>query len=238
MIPIFLASVDAHAEDTRLEVPAAARRLTIGRYNVLLGVEGGLEEGAGGGSPEFVLPTRVGVTRDLEIFAGPVIQTHDPIAHDPALGVLYRLVRGRVEVGGTAYGDLSVFGKDKQATIGVGLPLRIHAGDRVAVDTGAIALIEVLPDTAVGAKVPVGLTVSATRKLFFGVSSGVTLADFTDAADTLQIPVGGTVGCTIARHQRPLLDFAVRGEWADIQSPDTFGVLGSVELYLYPGKTK
>jgi hypothetical protein len=42
----------------------------------------------------------------------------------------------------------------------------------------------------------------------------------------------------MARHQRPLLDFAVRGDWADVQSPDTFRVLGSVELYLYPGKTK
>lgn len=228
-----LASSHAFAEEPRLAVSASARPMAIGKFNLLLGAEPGLALGGTAGVYQAVLPLRFGVTDDLELFAAPVLQNADPIAHEPGMGVVYRFLRGPVEIGGRFAGDLSLFGAVKGVTLQLGVPLRIHAGSALAIDLGAHALIGVLPQTAFGVMVPAGVSFNVTENLFVGAAGAVKLPDFSNTA-AFGVPLAATAGYTIAWGDRPFLDLAARAGWDDVRgTPGAFTVGASARLYLY-----
>jgi len=227
-----LASAEARADEPRLPISVSARPLAIGRFILLLGAEPGLTVGGGTSLPQVVLPLRFGITDDLEAFAGPVAQGVDPIFHEPALGVVYRVIRGPVEVGARVAGDLSLFGQVKSATLQLGIPLRIHAGSLLAIDLGAHALLGLLPQNAFGLLVPVGASLNLTDQVFIAAASGLKIADL-GAAGTFSIPLAGQVGYTIPWGDHPFIDVAARAGWDDVRGAAgafTIGVSG--KLYL------
>ena len=228
-----LVSSQALAEAPRLAVSASARPLAIGKFNLLLGAEPGIALGGASNIPQAVLPLRFGITDDLELFAGPVAQPVDPIFHEPAIGALYRFLGGPVEIGARLAGDLSLFGAVKTATIQLGVPLRIHAGNALAIDLGAHALLGVLPGIAFGVLVPAGVSFNLTDNLFIGAASGVKIADLSNVA-ALGVPLAATAGYTIAWGDRPFLDLAARAGWDDVKTtPSALTVGASARLYLY-----
>src|SRR5262245_28106826 len=116
------------AEEPRLAVSVSGRPLAIGRFNLLLGAEPGVLMGGTSSVYQVILPLRSGITEYLELFAGPVAQSVAPAFYEPALGVVYRFLRGPVEIGARAAGDLSLFGVPQRAAVQLGVPLRIHLG--------------------------------------------------------------------------------------------------------------
>jgi len=227
------ASSPALAEEPRLAVSSSARPLAIGKFNLLLGAEPGIALGGASGVYQAVLPLRFGITDDLEVFAAPVLQNADPIAHEPGMGVVYRFLRGPVEIGARAAGDLSLFGAVKAVTLQLGIPLRIHAGNALSIDVGAHALLGVLPQAAFGVMVPAGVSFNLTDNLFVGAASGVKIPDLSNAA-ALGVPLAATAGYTIAWGDRPFLDLAARAGWDDVKTtPAAFTVGASARLYLY-----
>src|SRR5690349_16772902 len=76
---------------SRLAVAVAQRGLTIGQYNLMLGVEGGLLHVPGSAEGLVTLPLRFGVTEDLEVFASPVLETVRPHFYEPSIGATFRL---------------------------------------------------------------------------------------------------------------------------------------------------
>jgi hypothetical protein len=215
-------------------VSVSARPLAIGRFNLLLGAEPGLTVGSTPSVYQVVLPLRFGITDDLELFAGPVAQSVDPNVHEPALGVLYRFVRGPVEIGARAAGDLSLFGAVRSATLQLGVPIRIHAGNILAIDVGAHALVSVLPQAGTfGLLVPAGVSINVIDALTIGAAGAWKLPSFASTS-TFTVPLAATVGYTIAGGDRPFIDLAAQAGWNDVRTSfSAFTVGASAKLYLY-----
>ncbi|MGC4122949.1 MAG: hypothetical protein QM765_51945 [Myxococcales bacterium] len=92
-------------------------------------------------------------------------------------------------------------------TLSFGIPLVIHAGKKVRIETGFRTAIA-LPDRAeevVSFFVPVGVYIQPVRVFFFGVDTGVGIGNL--RRDSTYVPVSGTVGFTVPHRRRPLVDF-------------------------------
>lgn len=83
--------------------------------------------------------------------------------------------------------------------IAFGVPLRLHAGDSVAIDTG----FDLTYDDPGGVDLvsigfPLDLVVNPTSNLFFKIQSGVSLPDLTEAPTIAAFPLGFTLGGSAA----------------------------------------
>lgn len=220
-------------EGARLAVPVAARSMAIGRFNLLLGAEPGVLMGGTSSAFLGVLPLRFGITDDLEVFASPVVQSVDPVLHEPDLGLLYRAIRGPVEVGARLASDLSLFGQTRSATLLLGVPVRIHVGSMLAVDLGANASLSLMPQSGVGLLVPLGAAFNITETLFVRVDGAARIQNLSAPESSFGIPLSATLGYTIASSDRPFLDLAARAIWDDVRSAGRFSVVASGRIYLY-----
>lgn len=223
----------ARADEPRLPVAASARPLAIGRLNLLLGAEPGVLVGGTSSVYQAILPLRFGFTEDFEFFAGPIAQTVSPTFHDPALGILYRLLGGPVELGLRAAGDLSLFDAVKTVGVQLGVPARVHIGSILAIDLGAHVLVGILPQSAVGLLFPAGVSFNITDALFIAAASGARVQDLANTSATFTIPLTATLGYTIAWGDRPFIDLAARAAWDEIRTAGTFTVGASGRIYLY-----
>jgi len=221
------------AEEARLAVPVAARSMVIGRFNLLLGAEPGVLMGGTPGAFLGVLPLRFGITDDLEVFASPVVQSVDPILHEPDMGVLYRVIRGPVEVGARLASDLSLFGQVRSARLLLGVPVRIHVGPMLTVDLGVNTSLALIPQSEVGLLVPLGAAFNITESVFVRVDGAARIQNVSAAGSSFGIPLSAMLGYTVASSNRPFLDLAARAIWDDVRSAGTFSVVASGRLYLY-----
>lgn len=94
--------------------------------------------------------------------------------------------------------------------IAVGLPLRLHAGDSVAIDTG----FDLTYDDPGGAGLlsigfPLDLVVNPTSNVFFKIQSGVSLPAVDEEPTIAAFPLGFTVGGTAAAGSAMLDAFAM-----------------------------
>ncbi|HEY8212195.1 MAG TPA: hypothetical protein VIG99_32155 [Myxococcaceae bacterium] len=232
---IAVAPLHAHASDggPRLAVATTARPLTVGNFNLLLGAEPGVLFASGANVYQVLLPMKFGITDELELFAGPIFQTVDPNLHDPAIGALLRLIHGGpLELGFRAGADLSLFGQVKSAGLQLGVPLRIHAGNILALDVGAHALVGLLPATTIGLSVPAGVTVNLGDSLYVGVGGEFRLPSFSDVA-TYSLPVSALLGYTIASGDRPFLDLGLRAGLPDLKSTANLSMAATARIYFY-----
>lgn len=226
----------------RLEVRAAERPIAIGRFNILIGAEAGwLHNPPAQNDFIAVLPFRVGITQDFEIFAGPVVTTAEPHVSDPALGVLYQFLHGDFELAARAAGNFAFFdGPIRHAGAAIGVPMRYHVARELSIDFGAHFLflvdLNAMPMTqnvAYGMLLPVGATVSITRSFFASLQTGLIIPDFEHAGDTIGAPLEVTVGYTIPDDIQPLVDLGARINWGNLRFGESFSVLGFARFYIF-----
>jgi hypothetical protein len=230
----------APAEPVRLAVPAAARGLTIGSHNLMLGAEGGAFHANDKVYFQGVLPLRYGVTDDFELFGAPVVQGLDPILHDPALGAQYRFTHGHDEIGIRAAADLAIFGpaSANHAAATIGIPARLHLAPSFALDLGVhVTTTFNAPSSSApyaGLLVPVGATINATDNVFFGAGSGVVIPNVKRANETAGAPLSAIAGYTITSGPLPRFDVGARVVWDNLRVKDEYSALGFVRVYVYP----
>jgi hypothetical protein len=144
----------------------------------------------------------------------------------PSVGATYRFVRGVVELGaGLDIRGLTALGISGVAII-PDLALRIHAGKKVRIDIGAQLnitrasstadmLCVPTPCVASGASVPANMVrlavpLSALYNIIdaidVGVTTGLTIDNFSEWKTSTGIPVGIFAGYAIAGRQGPILD--------------------------------
>jgi hypothetical protein len=232
MLALLLAPELARAGD-RLDEAVAGRPLTIGRANVMVGIEPGLVHTTDTGFTA-TLPLRVGLSDNFELFADPVLQTFSPALEVDSLGGMYRFVHTTpLEIGLRVASNLELFQPVQGAEFQIGVPFRLHLGGRVAVDFGAHLLLPVAPEASVGALFPFGLTVNPTDHVFVDVASAVRIPDLTEADATLATPGNVEIGYTFARNN-PNLDLGARSTWEDLQTLDAVAISAFARVYFYP----
>lgn len=136
------------------------------------------------------------------------------VGYAASLGVTGRYLDDDVvELGARA----RALASDEGAVVNVGLPVRLHAGRAVRVDTGVHLNVDGFTDSiglmTLGSGdlllqpgVPVEVVVSPAEVVFVGARTGFGIVDLERAADTTFVPVGLSVGGTIPVDDRPLLD--------------------------------
>lgn len=80
-----------------------------------------------------------------------------------------------------------------------GLPLRIHAGDPVAIDTGVdLALDDPGNQNIFGVGIPFDITANLNENVFLKVQTGATLPDITASPTITVVPLGFGLGGSVA----------------------------------------
>ncbi len=159
-----------------------------------------------------------GVTENLELgFVQPLLLYPEGDLQNPTFHGTYQFARGTVDVGvfwgvGIPYeGHLVLRG---------GVPLHIHAGNRVRLDMGAFLRSEFPEDnTTVDLEVPFLVPINVTPQVFLGPEVAmITWGGFEDVA----VPVGFFVGYTIVTSGGTLGDISGRIRETDVRSPRAF----------------
>jgi len=159
-----------------------------------------------------------GITENLELgFVQPLLLHPEGDLQNPTFHGTYQFGRGTVDVGvfwgvGIPYeGHLVLRG---------GIPLYIHAGERVRLDLGAFLRSEFPQDnTTVDLEVPFLVPINVTPQVFLGPEVAmITWGGFEDVA----VPVGFFVGYTIVTGGGTLGDISGRIRETDVRSPRAF----------------
>lgn len=164
-----------------------------GAVSVLDGIELGLSRYRMGSYPEIAIGDQFGGAGLIAFFVSP----------DTDFGDIY--LYGRF---GVTDGDVDVafdvrFILPTQTDFGVllGLPVRFHAGNKVAVDTGVeLSFNDVGGFNFISVAAPLALTVNVTEEAFLNINTGFSATDLTTevAADPVfVIPAGFKGGYTI-----------------------------------------
>lgn len=125
-----------------------------------------------------------GITEDFELGAHLIKLLVDPDDDfaDPSMYLMYRFVGGDVEVG--VFGEISVpFERDP--TVTAGLPIAVHIGDVVRLDTGPFIVHDFEPeDDDPDFIAPFQLPINVTRQVALGPEAAIIFRDF-DRSDFL-----------------------------------------------------
>ena len=136
--------------------------------------------------------------------------TGDP---GPGVGATYRFLKGDVELGASL--DLSIITVQSLSGVVItpGIPVRIHIGKQLRLDTGAYlgitrASVSGVPVDAnvTGFSIPVSVLYDITEPIHVGAGTGFTIGDLSQAGQTAAIPLGIFAGYAIAGHDGPILD--------------------------------
>lgn len=239
LLPLVLAGAswagddkDDQKKDGDLPLPLAARPIAIGSYNLELGIETGLAQDVDPGVL-LALPLRFGLSKDLELFGTGEYRTVQSTLRVPRLGAIYRVIDTGVELGITAYTDVFVSGTEGMAVV-AGFPLRIHATNMLAVDTGLLGQLTLIPAKYTGVQVPLGVTLNPTHGLFLNVQGALRLGDVTalDTEGAFTIPLTTAIGFSLPSGDSPLVDLGVRANWSDLQTADVLDVVAFAHFFV------
>lgn len=108
--------------------------------------------------------------------------------------------------------------------VNAGVPVRIHGDDLVRVDTGLFFNLAVpnggdaapgiatigTPDGlfSIGPGIPIDASFSIIDNFYAGLNTGFGLGDFTEAGDTIFVPLGFHVGGTVPMDEEPVADIS------------------------------
>lgn len=235
--------VESDKEDTaegRYPVAQAARPLTLPRFILNPEIDFDvrrLNDAVGTHFANVTLGASFGATDNLSLRAIVLpleLAGAEPLHYGqtteipgPTVGATYRLLHGPVEVGASLDASVITLSGLSGVVVTPGVPVRVHAGRKVRIDTGAYLSIqrasvpgpagqnpaEVLPsfggsrsDNVVGFSVPVGVLYDVTEPIHVGVSTGFVIDDLTDVDATARIPLGIFAGYAIAGKDGPILD--------------------------------
>ncbi len=220
----------------RLPVAEAERPLTLPALVLNPELDFDITRLGGGTYANLALVGAMGLTGDLTVRAtllplqlaapGPAAFRYGQATENvgPSVGTTYRFRKGNVEVGGSLDFGISTVPNSSGLIITPGVPLRLHVGKRMRIDTGAYVPISRLTGTATtrtlppatlpadvftttaGLSVPVSLLYDLTEPLHIGASSAFAVADVSRWSATASIPVSLFTGYAVAGKDGPLLD--------------------------------
>jgi hypothetical protein len=148
----------------------------------------------------------------------------------PSIGATLRVVSGKVvEVGASLDGGIVTLAGLSGGTVTPGVPVRVHIGESLRLDTGAYLPVTLLRQSgpeapaglqaAAGLNVPVSLLYDITEPLHVGVGTGFQILDFSQPGQTVTIPVGVFAGYAIAGKDGPILDIDPFFTWPLLLTP-------------------
>lgn len=121
----------------------------------------------------------------------------------------YSLQRGEVEV--AAYAEVRVPIQDDFQIAG-GVPVYVHIGPTVRLDTGGFVRINFGNDTTVNVDVPLSVPIQISPQIFVGPELGVEIVDF----KTVAVPLGAIAGYTLGTGISSIGDLFARLNFADV----------------------
>jgi hypothetical protein len=144
---------------------------------------------------------------------------------NPELRVRGALIRGPVELG--LEGRFVIPLETNEAGLEAGLPLAVHLGDQVRLDTGVWLPILIGDAAPVGLSVPLDLWIQASPRLWLGPMTGISVFHLGDPAATTSVSMGFGLGYQIRRN----LDFKAMFLFRDInvQAAD-YGLGAGVQI--------
>jgi hypothetical protein len=243
-------STSAGATSRRVPVPVARRPMTLPNATLRLDdgpywplpsglVETTFYNGADDSSTRLNFGFGIGFTRDFEMGAHIVKWQIDPGSDfaDPSIYAMYRFLDGDFELGIYAEATLPF---DRAPLIIGGMPLGIHLGDVVRIDTGPFVVHSFAggpnfdprddPDFGPGDDpdliVPFQLPISIHR-LTLGPEAALIVPDFQDDYWL----VGFFVGYTLTSHGATLGDLGGRFRTPPASDFDTFTVMFEMQFF-------
>jgi hypothetical protein len=118
-----------------------------------------------------------GITRDFELGAHLVKLLVDPDSDlaDPSVYVLYRFLDGDFELG--VFGEVSV-PLERDSTVTGGMPLALHLGDSVRLDTGPFIQHDFEREDDPDFIAPFQLPINVSRRVAIGPEAAIILREF------------------------------------------------------------
>jgi hypothetical protein len=225
---------DATASGGRLPVAFVERGLTLPKMILAPEVDFGVGRLGGGTIVNLTALGQFSITDDLTVRATVVPLQLSPTLYygnvdnpGPTVGATYRFLRGDVEVGVSA--DLGITAYEATGFyFDPGLPVHIHFGSRVRLDTGAFLPVQTIPGARTGlgpapgnttlfeVNVPVRVAVQILEPVHVGAMTGFRAAFNPPAGnfgDTIGIPLGVFAGYAIAGAKGPIVDIDPFFSW-------------------------
>ena len=197
---------------------------------------------------------RFGILDDLEVGATvlPLELSPDFAYGNPEVQATYRFVKGNVEVGARLRSVFSFKTGDSGVGLEPGLPILVHIGEAARLDTGVFVQMSFGPAngfigaggrTTIGMKIPLQFIYDVIPELHIGATTGLSIADFGSAGNSLYIPLGFVAGYAIGNEKGPFIDidpyfrfpiFAVPGSSHDkiVSAVWQTGLAATMYLYL------
>jgi hypothetical protein len=228
------------AAEGRYPVAEAERPLTLPRFILNPEIDFDvrrLNDAVGTHLANLTVGASFGVTDNLSVraivlpleLAGtePVHYGQTTEVPGPTVGATYRFLHGPVEVGASLDASLITLSGLSGVVLTPGVPVRIHAGRKVRIDSGAYLSLQLASvpgptgqnpaaaspsfggsrsDNVAGLSVPVSVLYDITEPIHVGVSTGFAIDDFSDVDATAHIPLGIFAGYAIAGKDGPILD--------------------------------
>jgi hypothetical protein len=174
----------------------------------------------------------LGITDDVALHTRPLPLVYQPdstsfFVDGIRAGATYRFVRGSVvEVG--VLGDLLVYTHDAQGVgLTAGLPVRLHLGRAVRLDTGPALTLENRDVPTLSWSIPLRLAVQLAPTVFVGASTGLETqaTDLSGGAtasssEALLFPFGFFAGVTVPGREGPLLELRPYFTWNELLTPN------------------
>ena len=134
----------------------------------------------------------------------------------PGVGATFRLLRGDLELGVSLDASLITVQQLSGVVITPGVPVRLHLGKQLRLDTGAfLAITRASIDlggnlsaslNSTGLTIPVSVLYDIIEPVHVGVNTGFGIADFSNVGESAAIPLGIFAGYAIKGPNGPLLD--------------------------------
>jgi hypothetical protein len=168
----------------------------------------------------------------------------------PTFGATYRLVKGDLELGAALDVSIVTYTDASGTLIVPSIPLRLHIGKSARLDTGVLIDIATAgsvstgpssggsggsisssgSNVVAGMQIPLRVGFDITRQIHLGGETGFTIADFSNAGHTIEIPLGVFGGYTVVGGKEgPLIDIDPFFRWPLFFFPGAPDGLSAVE---------
>jgi hypothetical protein len=156
----------------------------------------------------------------------------------PTFGATYRFVKGDFELGAAV--DVTIntpSGESAGVTFVPGIPMRLHLGKPASLDIVPSLAIETgsgLSSALVGMAIPVTFLYDIVEPVFhLGAETGFGILDFSEAGQTVDIPLGFLAGYAVPGPKGPIVDLDATFLWPALFLPGATGGASAVQDGLF-----